>query len=192
MSPQTLPFAEDLRRARAAKGWSQRELSAKAGLTQAHLSRIERGEVDLRLSTLLEVARLLDLEVVLTPRNALTAVQALIREAQASSDFKTVRAATTALNGVVRQLRIDFPKDPAVEELASLSRELYALTAAIHTKHVMGDLAQAVEGLQDAVRNGRPPALLRRYIDRLRDLRNGLAHGRPDPDRPAYSLDNED
>jgi transcriptional regulator with XRE-family HTH domain len=192
MSYQTLPFADDLRRARAAKGWSQRELSAKAGMTQAHLSNIERGSVDLRLSTLIELSRLLDLEVVLAPRNALTAIQALVREAQARSEFKTVRAATTALNEVVRQLGVDYPRDPTVDQLADLSREIYAMTAAVHTRHAMGELTQAIEDLQDAARRGRAPSQLRRHLDRLRDLRNALAHGRPEAERPAYSLDDDD
>jgi transcriptional regulator with XRE-family HTH domain len=192
MNPQILPFAEDLRRARAAKGWSQRELSEKAALTQAHISNIERGAIDPRLSTLLELGRLLDLDVVLVPRNALTAVQALVREAQANAEFKTVRAATTALNAFVSDLRAHFPKDEAVEDLAALSRELYTLTAAVHTRRVLGDLAHIVEALQAALREGRTPAQLQGHIDRLRALRNGLAHSRPDTDRPAYALDDRD
>jgi len=192
MTYQTLPFAEDLRRARDAKAWSQRELSAKAGMTQAHISRIERGDVDVRLSTFLELARLLDLELVLVPRNALTAVQALVREARDNSEFRTVRVATTALNGLIHQLRVDYPKDALVDDLAVLARELYSLTALVHSRHAMDDLAQIVENLQAGVRAGRSPAELRRDLDRLRSLRNDLAHGRPEADRPAYSLDDED
>ena len=192
MTYQTLPFAEDLRRAREAKAWSQRDLSAKAGMTQAHISRIERGEVDLRLSTLLELARLLDLEVVLAPRNALTAVQALVREARENSDLRTVRVATTALNGILRHLRADHPKNALVDDLADLVRVLSDPTALAYNRHAMDDLAKIVEDLQAGVRAGRSPAELQRDLDRLRALRNALAHRRPEADRPAYSLDDED
>jgi transcriptional regulator with XRE-family HTH domain len=192
MTYQTLPFAHNLRRARAAKGWSQRDLSAKVGLTQAHVSRIERGEVDLRLSTFVELARVLDLDVVLTPRNAISAVQALIREAEVNSEFKAARAATTELNAIVRQLAVDFPKDPTVDELAVLSTELHGLAVTNHTPGVSADLAQIAKDLQSASRASPTPAQLGRYLERLRDLRNGMAHGRPDVGRPAYSLDDED
>jgi len=192
MTYQILPFAENLRRARDAKAWSQRELSAKAGMTQAHISRIERGDVDLRLSTLLELARLLDLEPVLVPRNALTAVEALVREAQENSEFRTARAAATTLNGIVRQLRTDYPKDGLVDDLAVLAQELHGMTALVHRRRAMDDLAKIVDDLQAGVRAGRSPTKLLRDLNRLRTLRNELAHDRPEAERPAYSLDDED
>ena len=78
-------FAQSLRQARLQIGWSQRDLSGKAGIPQAHISRIESGVVDVKISTLVELARLLDLELVLAPRSALSAVEALIREAPAQT-----------------------------------------------------------------------------------------------------------
>lgn len=54
-------LTEAIRQARLAKGWSQRDLSARAHLTQAQISRIENGEVDMQVSTLIELARSLDL-----------------------------------------------------------------------------------------------------------------------------------
>ncbi len=68
-----------LRAAREAKGFSQRELSAKAGVPQSHISRIERGAVDLQLSSLIELARVLDLEVMTVPRRLVPAVQSIVR-----------------------------------------------------------------------------------------------------------------
>ena len=80
-------FAKQLREARLARGLSQRELGERSGVPQAQLSRIEAGEVDLRLSTLTAVANALELEVVLIPRKAAPAVGALVRgvEKQISS-----------------------------------------------------------------------------------------------------------
>lgn len=94
MSYQAEAFAPTLRQARLQKGWSQRDLSGKAGIPQAHISRIENGVVDVKVSTLVELARLLDLELVLAPRAAVSAVEALIREAEAGHGL--VHARTTA------------------------------------------------------------------------------------------------
>jgi transcriptional regulator with XRE-family HTH domain len=44
-------------------GLSQRELSQRSGLTQAQISRIENGAVDMRISSLLALARELGLEL---------------------------------------------------------------------------------------------------------------------------------
>lgn len=71
-------FAKKLQAARKAKGLTQAELGAKMGLPQSHISQIETGRVDLRLSSLLEMARLLDLEPMLIPRALTPAVRALI------------------------------------------------------------------------------------------------------------------
>ena len=41
------------------RDFSQRELSRKAGVPQSHISKIENGAVDLQLSSLIELARVL-------------------------------------------------------------------------------------------------------------------------------------
>ncbi|MEQ9325999.1 MAG: helix-turn-helix transcriptional regulator [Rhodospirillales bacterium] len=79
-------IAEALRAARESKGLSQRELSARSGVPQGHISKIENGAVDLRLSSLIELARVLEQDVVLVPRKALPAVQAVVRMATGKAD----------------------------------------------------------------------------------------------------------
>ena len=69
---------EQLRAVRRARGLSQRGLGARAGLPQSHISAIESGAVDPRLSSVVELARQLDHEVVLVPRALLPAVRALL------------------------------------------------------------------------------------------------------------------
>ena len=68
-----------LREARQRKGFSQRELSAKSGVPQSHISRIEKGDVDLRVSSLVALARVLDLELELVPKKSVPAVKSFIR-----------------------------------------------------------------------------------------------------------------
>ncbi len=48
---------------REAMGMSRRELAVKAGLNRSHLGRIERDEVDPRMSTVERIARILGLSI---------------------------------------------------------------------------------------------------------------------------------
>lgn len=72
---------ESLRDARARKGLSQRELSARSGVPQSHISKIEAGEVDLRMSSLIVLARALDLELFLAPKKSISAIKSIMRSA---------------------------------------------------------------------------------------------------------------
>ena len=86
MTTDTEAIAETLRKARQAKGLNQRELSQRAGVPQGHISKIERGIVDLRLSSLVAIARVLDLELALVPRSSLAAVRSIARGAGALAE----------------------------------------------------------------------------------------------------------
>ena len=56
-------IARMLQEARTDQGLSQRELSQRSGLTQAQISRIENGAVDMRISSLLALTNELGLEL---------------------------------------------------------------------------------------------------------------------------------
>ena len=71
-------IAKKLKQARKDKGLTQAELGKKMGLPQSHISQIEAGRVDLRVSSLQQMARLLDLEPMLIPRVLTPAVRSLI------------------------------------------------------------------------------------------------------------------
>ena len=66
-----------LSQARQDHGLTQRELGERLKLPQSHISKIERGKTDLRVSSLIEMARHLDLEVVLVPRRLLPALRTM-------------------------------------------------------------------------------------------------------------------
>ncbi len=70
---------DDIKAGRAKRGWGQRELGAAVGLPQPHISAIESGEIVPRFDTLLEIVRVLDLDLLLVPRSLVPAVQSLIR-----------------------------------------------------------------------------------------------------------------
>lgn len=79
MSYLTDQILESLREARARKGFSQRELSARSGVPQSHISKIESGGVDLRVSSLIALARVLDLELFVAPKKSVPAIKSIIR-----------------------------------------------------------------------------------------------------------------
>lgn len=77
-------ISDILKAARKAKRLSQRELASLTGMPQSHISRIENAGVDLRISSLTEITRALDLELTLVPRKAGPAVRSIIRSVQAA------------------------------------------------------------------------------------------------------------
>jgi transcriptional regulator with XRE-family HTH domain len=85
MTYVTEQIVASLKAARERKGLSQRALGQKVGVPQSHISKIENNAVDLRLSSLIELARALDLELVLVPRKAVPAVRSIARSAESAA-----------------------------------------------------------------------------------------------------------
>ena len=77
MSVDLSTIGSSLRKGRLAVGLSQVELSRKLGIPQGTVSRAEVGR-NLRASTLIEIARALDLELVLVPRRLRSYVEVMI------------------------------------------------------------------------------------------------------------------
>lgn len=69
---------EQLKTARKAKNLKQSELGLKLGLPQSHISKIEKGDNDPRLSTVTDMGRLLDHELMLIPRHLVHHVSSLV------------------------------------------------------------------------------------------------------------------
>jgi len=69
-----------LKEAREQRGWTQRDLASRLGLTQTHISGIESGKIVPRYDTLLELVRILDRDLLMVPRALVPVVQSLIRD----------------------------------------------------------------------------------------------------------------
>ena len=69
---------KQLKIARQEKGLKQSEFGNKLGLPQSHISKIERGETDPRLSTVVDMARIVDRELILVPRRLAPAIRPMI------------------------------------------------------------------------------------------------------------------
>lgn len=68
-----------LRKTRLSRHFTQQVLARTLGLRQRQISDLERAAMDPRLSTILNVARALDLELMLIPRHLISAVEGLQR-----------------------------------------------------------------------------------------------------------------
>ena len=80
-----LSFGAAVRLAREGRGLRQQDLAAQMGLRQRQISDLERAAMDPRLSTVQNVARALDLEVMLVPRHLIAMVEGLQRGVHAST-----------------------------------------------------------------------------------------------------------
>ena len=69
---------EQLKTARMTLGIKQSQLGHKLGLPQSHVSKIEHDKTDPRLSTVVDMARVLDQELMLVPRQFISRVTSLL------------------------------------------------------------------------------------------------------------------
>lgn len=68
-----------IKEARASKKWSQKDLGDAIGLPQPHVSAIESGKIVPRFDTLIDLLRILDLDLIIIPRALVHAARALNR-----------------------------------------------------------------------------------------------------------------
>lgn len=201
---------QTLREARRTKGLSQRQLGERVGLPQSHISKIEGGGSDLKLSTLIEIARALELDVKLIPRATLPAVESVVK---AASRDVTTESTSRAVDRIHRAQRIA-ERLSAIEairpNLAKLQGILAPLERFRFNRPDLTLLSKALEPL-DLVRKrvdqlalplenlgGLPTA----YIEpinasarQLTALRNQMAHApeaHENRQLPAHRLDDDD
>ncbi|WP_369062012.1 helix-turn-helix transcriptional regulator [Caulobacter sp. 73W] len=190
------PLTGAIRRERQSKGWSQRDLSARTHLTQAQISRIENGEVDLQLSTLLELARSLDLDLHLVPRSALTAVGAAVRSTEEQTRERSYRTLLANLRRLAEEAQTSAPGREDIASIASSLQELEPLTSHLSGPFMTADLKRLQIDLERFLQSApaERPGQTRAFGKAaawLKTLRNTAAH-LPHSERPAYSLDDED
>lgn len=199
MSYVTEHIARTLKEAREKKGLSQRALSKKAGVPQSHISKIEGGAVDLRLSSLIELARGLDLELALVPRKAVPAVQSIVRSSAASTlpDINTASRAVKELNRIQDTLATFSKARQATNEFAQLQRQLKDFQHFRINDSALKTFRDAQKKLEALKGGAQATDAIRQFNLQFKNLRNTLAHSssgnrKIEPVRPAYSLDEED
>lgn len=195
MQKQIMNYANEailaaLKTARDTRGLSQRDLSAKTGVPQSHISKIESGGADIRLSSLIELARALELELVLVPRHLAPAVEGVLRAAPLPPSARThareeLERAAKALGKIARQA----PETAGVDKLRQIIRELGHHRLGRDDLTVIDEVADTLAAFaagKDEV------ASLTEVRSRLQTLRNQIVHAVSAPPQPAYSLDDDD
>ncbi len=190
-----------LKAAREEKGLSQRELSARAGVPQAHISKIENAAVDLKLSSLVELARVLGLELMLVPRSLVPAVQTMTggtdgagsstgETRRTMNELKRLRNLLAHRTAPSTELHAD-----AREDWERLQRTVSELGHLRFGPAEREQLRRVVELVRRAQKHPERSGALRAASNELRTLRNRLAHGISEiasGPKPAYILDDED
>ena len=198
MTYATEHIASTLKNARKSKGLTQRGLGKSVAVPQSHISKIENGVVDLRISSLVELARVLDLELMLVPRESVPAVQSIMGADAKRTSFGNESARQVARE--LRQLQDDVGElikaHPSAVELAQLAGQVRQLQFyGIPRQHL-----DTIRGIRRAVQASRDQSqsldAVRDWLSQLRALRNRLAHGlggsgEGESSRPAYSLDED-
>lgn len=193
MSYESEKLVATLKAAREKKGLSQRALSARAGVPQSHISKIESGAVNLTVSSLTAIANALELELALVPRKAAPAVRTITRSV---NDVPT--ATPEARKEIIRlkkqlehiqSLKID---NPALENLQRQFREIRQFENLIRNTDTLRSIRDALKAVEDAT----GVAALQDAARQMSSFRNALAHGIADEEqrrlpRPAYRLDGD-
>ena len=183
-----------LRNAREAAGISQRALSARSGLTQSHISHIERGTTEPGLSSLIDAARALDLELVLVPKKLLPAVRGVIQSKKDEHNISP-EGSKSALREIARGERLVKKQKALYGGSVDLDRITENLRLLRHAPLGYGDLAivrQALQTLNRHQASKQSRDIVSEIATTLQSLRNRIAHSRVETPRPAYGLNEED
>lgn len=193
MAYKTEHITQQLRSAREARKMSQRELSARSGLTQSHISQIERGTMEPGLSSLVDVARALDLEIVLAPKKLMPAIRNILASIATSNDI-----VPSNQRNLVGRLERWFAQHrgalgnavdaDAFKNSLALLRHLPLSNEEIDT---LKEATAPLDRWESDPSSGRE---LSRIVDAVRQLRNAAVHRDRDDvvPRSAYALDEED
>ena len=178
-----IDISKSLKQAREAKGLSQRTLADLSGVPQSHISKIESGGVDLRISSLVEIARALDMELKLVPRKGLSAVNSIIRSTQAKAQSKSMLDVMAKLQRAADQLNTALAGDRDVAQLRSRINDLSRISLPPESEGKLKELAkQLAKQLQKLITGKTEVSSLQAVLEEVNRLRNAA----------AYSLDGDD
>jgi len=194
MAYKTEHITQQLRAAREGADISQRELSERSGLTQSHISQIERGGMEPGLSSLVDLARALDLEVVLAPKKLMPAIRNIIQSAQSSSPPSIATHQSKQVERFERLITKQKQIYGASAGLDTIADSLRLLRHLPLTDDEFVSLQAEAARLNEYQSSPQSRQLLREIARTVRQLRNMAVHRDRDHDAPraAYALDEED
>jgi len=199
MSYATTNITEKLKATREARGLSQRELSQLAGVPQSHISKIENGSVDLRVSSLIELSRALGLELTLVPRNTLSAVNTIVRGSEDSSQKpgRSTPRIQRELKRIDNMITSLIRENPASQELAQFQSQARDLQRLRVPDSYLETIREADKTLRSIQNHAESLGAIGKTLSEFQQLRNSLSHEfakspQSEMIKPAYSLDEND
>lgn len=185
-------ISRTLKAAREAKGLSQRALASKAGIPQSHISKIESAGVDLRISSLTQIARALGLELTLVPRKTLPAVRSIMRSSELDTSRKVSSAMAKELGSLESYAHKIVQQQSGLKDAAQLQSRIHDLTRLEMPEAYLVDVEKLNKQLKLIAREPDNLKRLLASLDEVQALRNSLAH-RPSEQprqisRSAYGL----
>lgn len=200
MSAGIEEIAASVREARLAKALTQKELGQRVGLPQSHISKIEKGSVDLKLSSLVEIARALDLEITLVPRKALPAVEGAVRAHGATVETSRAVSLLNEQAQIAERIKANFPDLSQVEGFQNAIRSIPRLQFDAAQLKALDEALQPAKRLKTIIEAQGGAAELAKRIEEatsaLRHFRNIQVHHAPLIEAarqlPAYRLEEDD
>lgn len=190
-------IADVIRRARVAHGLTQKQLGERTGIPQSHISKIEKGGVDIKLSSLTEIGRALELEIQLVPRQALSAVEGSLRVAETVEKNNRARALLSREKRIADRIHSEYPDLPDSWSYFEIIRDLLRIgidpqdIALLEATLKPARKLEAVLETYDRAAIGKQ---LTTATTTLRAFRNAQAHKvieAGSPVRAAYRLEDE-
>lgn len=200
MSAGIEEIAASVREARLAKALTQKELGQRVGLPQSHISKIEKGSVDLKLSSLVEIARALDLEITLVPRKALPAVEGAVRAHGATVETSRAVSLLNEQAQIAERIKANFPDLSQVEGFQNAIRSIPRLQFDAAQLKALDEALQPAKRLKTIIEAQGGAAELAKRIEEatsaIRHFRNIQVHHAPLIEAarqlPAYRLEEDD
>lgn len=200
MSAGIEEIAASLREARIAKALTQKALGQRVGLPQSHISKIEKGAVDLKLSSLVEIARALGLEITLVPRKALPAVEGAVRAHGTTVETSRALSLLNQQAQIAERIKVNFPDLPQVEAFQKAIRSIPRLQFDAAQLKALDQALQPAKRLTSIIEGQGGAAALAKRLEEatsaLRHFRNFQVHPAPlleaARQRPAYRLEEDD
>ena len=205
MSTAIEDIAASIKAARIAKGFTQKQLGERVGLPQSHISKIEGGNVDLQISSLVEIARALDLELKLVPRRTVPAIEGVVRSQRERSEASRTLATIAETNRFAERVRESYPSVTEVTELQSALKDIQAvnlnfktlkaiqqaLQPVAHLKKHLQDLGWALEQQEGTKKFAQQIAASTRALQHVRNLQIHTIDRDSASRLPAYRLEDD-
>lgn len=201
---------KNLKDARQRKGFSQRELSSKSGVPQSHISKIESGAVDLRVSSLVALARVLDLELELVPKKTVPAIKSIVRSStsadvvsvqkQVQREMAQYKRAIDSINQMPSIANSDLEKlrkvTSNIERFKLDNASLKSIASSRKAIEEVMKQSPANQSKEAIDRSSDIQKTIKNALRQMSSLQSSLAHSNPIQEamesKPAYNLDEGD